>query len=422
MRIVSPEKMFLVTSVGYIAILAISPLVVAYPLGLDAAFFLLVLWLSFFLGCLFVRVLPRRRSGANNVQATLYAKYSSKTLFLVNALAILGISLRIYDRFFVRGIDLFGWFDDRELLMEQGGNIFATLGGIFYPFCYLGLFLATSGPRQSQSKLLILFSTILFFYPSFDAIISSSRSVFVFNLIFYILILIYRERLRFRFFHLALISISAVGIFIFLGHIFLTRLSAMEISFLFSAYNSVYAFTVKPSPYIIEMIRNSDGGFLYLLMVAWLHISQYLIHGIFEFGYLYHNFVGNHQYGAMQFWIYLKAMYLLMDEPVSNDFMLVIPRTGTFTTAFGPVFIDFGILSPIFLFLLGVGSRLLYQKSLSKSEAYIPLYFFVVIFIILSPMINLFVSAHGAYVLVALLLFPLFARPRFVPLAHVAPR
>ena len=81
------------------------------------------------------------------------------------------------------------------------------------------------------------------------------------------------------------------------------------------------------------------------------------------------------------------------------------PRTGIYTTFFGPTYIDFGWLAPFFMFFFGILQSIVYNKILKGNFKYIPLLFYFLIIDFFIPVINFIDSAQGLYTIFSLLLF-----------------
>ena len=77
------------------------------------------------------------------------------------------------------------------------------------------------------------------------------------------------------------------------------------------------------------------------------------------------------------------------------------PRTGVYTTFFGPIFIDFGWFSVVFIFFFGVFQKLIYNKIVQGRFQFIPLLFYLLIINFFMPVFNFINGAQGLYNLIS---------------------
>ncbi len=77
------------------------------------------------------------------------------------------------------------------------------------------------------------------------------------------------------------------------------------------------------------------------------------------------------------------------------------PRTGVYTTFFGPIFIDFGWFSLVFIFFFGVFQKLIHNKILQGRFQFTPLLFYLLIINFFMPVFNFINGAQGLYNLIS---------------------
>jgi hypothetical protein len=143
---------------------------------------------------------------------------------------------------------------------------------------------------------------------------------------------------------------------------------------------SNYNFTITPKEETKVKIIKSSNKTLQAARLTATNFAQYYLHGVFEFGYLYNNYKKNHYYGAYTFNILVKFINTIFRTYFDIKEIQNAPtRTGIYTTFFGPIFIDFGWFSLIFMFFFGVFQKLLFNKTMAGRFQFIPLLFYMLI-------------------------------------------
>lgn len=129
----------------------------------------------------------------------------------------------------------------------------------------------------------------------------------------------------------------------------------MSLTILHSVLMSGYSYTATPTNAVLEVIRG--GGWLGVTMAGVLPILQYYVHGLLEFQILWSDYdtqVFSH--GALLFSPYIKLLSIfgIASQP---DLYELFPRVGVFTSFWGPLWVDFGWLSLLVMFLFGFVAR-----------------------------------------------------------------
>jgi hypothetical protein len=84
---------------------------------------------------------------------------------------------------------------------------------------------------------------------------------------------------------------------------------------------------------------------------------------------------------------------------------------GVFTSFFGPLWMDFGWLGPLFLLFFGAFSKKISLLARSGRLEALPLHSFFMVVIFFMPVVNFMISATGMYIINALLIFFLISKP-----------
>lgn len=405
-----PEKIALSGLLVYLFVWLITPVESVFNFSWGALGFIFTCYLFFFFGCLF----------AKKPQLKLYKPSSSKRLkkaFWASAtLGVLGICLRIYDKFFIRGVGLVdSALESREILADSGAGPIAAVAGLMYPFCYIPLIIWGVAKFRFENKLIYpFFGFLIFALPALDALMLLSRSQMLvgFSMLY---VAVACSMFKGKPFSRRLIIPALIGFFILISvtvYVFSFRLSEMNLDILDSIINSVYGFTVTPNDW--ARYTMSTNTFLANAMSATMPIAQYYLHGFFEFSYLWER--PDQQIfstGLLTFDPFVKGVGILgLFKYTPLEFENIFVRVGAYTTFFGPLWVDFAWFGPVFMFLFGLFVKKISFKVRSGNLAAMPLYCYLAIVIFYIPVINFIISATGLYVITVFYLYYLYGNKK----------
>lgn len=407
----APTKVALYGVALYAIVFLIAPVRVMVPLSLTPAAYLFFAYFLFCIGTLLVGPTLFRGS-YGRARAVNVTTFKTRVVTLV---AVLGVALRFADRFIIRGMSL---ADDvitrRRVLESAGSGPISILAALLYPFCYLPLFMYLLEVEKTgkKSRLKHLAVLALFFYPTLDSLALGSRSLILVNVSLFVLFLQYFGKLRLN----IKIVIAALLITVLLltlsSWIFLERLSAVGMTPAQSVYRSVYAFTVEPNSWSGDLL-GSDSAFLQMVGFTYLYVSQYFVHGVLEFGYLMDHFRGPHTYGADMLGVYFKFIAAATGAQNTDDAVMAAqPRTGIFTTFFGPLYVDFGWVGIPLMLLFGVIAYRVWRRAKEGDVAIAPFAMYLTMVVFFMPVVNMIATAQGVYALTALAAFALLMKRR----------
>lgn len=335
---------------------------------------------------------------------------SLKTILYISlCIAVIAFLFKVFDKFFIRGISLNNnTIENREILTENSSTIFGVLGAILTPFAFVPLFIY----YVINKKNIWLFSICLLVFLStiFENVLLGARFGILMTLILLALYIFHfknikvNRKMKFAII-LVLLAFSLVATKMFLER---TKEFAVtdKVAINHILTNAGYNYTIKPTNEYKEEIINSNNKIIKLAKLAKMNLSQYYIHGVFEFNYLYSNYDKPHQYGAYMFSIVPKFSNILFGTSIDlEEISDSMTRKGVYTTFFGPLFVDFGWLGPVFMFCFGLFQSVVYNKVLNKNFKYLPLLFFFYIIDFFIPVINFIVSAQGLYIIIAFITF-----------------
>lgn len=319
-----------------------------------------------------------------------------KIFKIVLVLACLGMIFKLFDRFFIRGVSLdSNFFENRESMENGGGNFFGIIAAFLVPFSYIPLFLHWKY-KLKQKKLIIILVFILFFFQVFDALLLGARSVIFILGMMLLLYLFYFKKLQLTFRKIILLITGVLGFVLFMNYLFLERTKlfagdkAYDIALNYSNFN--YTLTASDE-FKRDFDQKSELG--KTISFSFITTSQYFLHGMFEYGYLYENFDSEHAYGSYTFIVYKRFLDKLIGS--KTDIFAIqdlAPRQGVYTTFYGPLYLDFGWFMLIFMFFFGRYTSSIYEKAKNMDNSAILVYFYIFIVLLFSPVFN-FVSGAG---------------------------
>ena len=404
-----PSKVIMFAFLIWVILFFSSPLVVNIELNRTAYVFLFCCILSFILGV----ALVKDRSG---IRIPKSAKRLKRFFFLVLYLAILGLALKLTDRFIIRGISSSSnYFENREIMQAEGGNSLAILSSFLTPLGLIPIFLLWKHkiPTNWAVKMIAF---ILFFAQIFDAVLLGSRSIIFVLFILIGLYLFYFKKIKITLFKgLGIVMVIFSFIFI-MNYIFVerTKIFAGENTYDLVLYQSNINYTVTSSN-TFKNTFNSLNPTAQSLVFTYLTTTQYFTHGMIEFSYLYDNYKNDYALGSYTFAIYSRFLHKITGRNFdSKNLEQLSPRPGVFTTFFGPIFIDFGWFSLLFMMLFGIIVKVIYNKAKSGYDWAIILYFYFFIVLAFSPVFNFINGAGGIFILTSLVLFYIISKIKII--------
>lgn len=398
-----PAKLAILGLIAYIVVWLLAPVKAVQPMSFEATAYIAACYLFFVMGCYSISAAPR------TVAQVSYKRFPTARLFwIILAIGLIGLTLRTYDKYILRGVS-FGSeaLEGREALANSEAGTLSLIGGVLFPFCFIPMILYLSEKKAgNESTAKFVLSLALFMYPALDALLLLSRSSMLVSVCYAFLAWRYfdgRGKLL-----SSRAALWGAGIIVALmlgaGWVFSLRLNEQALDFNFSIFKSGYAFTVQPSDWIVEAIQGDYLGASWLFMVL-TNVCQYFLHGMLEFAYLLQNGSSVHSLGCETFSPYFKAMKILGAGFVCPDSDGLYPRIGVFTSFFGPLWIDFGYLGPLFMYVFGAVSEHFAFKAKRAIIFAVPLYLYLVLVILMMPVVNIMTGAQGMYAINAFLIF-----------------
>ena len=210
-----PKKMMLLGLGFWFMLFLISPFTPREKFSYDSYIFIFLNIICFQIGSLLV---VRKKMKFHNTRKVII-KYFSVFFYL----ALLGVSLKIYDSFFIRDISFSSTsFENRESSIIGAGNVIGILGSLLSPISYYVLFLMLRYEIKF-SKMRKYIIILLPFVQVLDSFAMGSRSSLFVVFLFFAIILILLNKIKFSFFKTILYSSIVFFVFLLMQYIFIQR-------------------------------------------------------------------------------------------------------------------------------------------------------------------------------------------------------
>ncbi len=304
-------------------------------------------------------------------RATL-VEWAYGTLRYLVPIGCIAFSIRVFDYFVLRGVPFSSNFAEVRRVLEASPPTLASAafgllspailaGGIFGVFCI------TNGYR---TRLVLLAVALLFLYPVFSFLVGGRSTLALVVCLSSIAFVLGSPRLtRGHAFTAIAVLIMALIITLLL---FVPRLleTGPDLSerIRLSGFNQL----VPLNDAALSIARNSNlwasAITLYLLS-----LGQYVVHGVFEFFALvrYKNPTDPMLFGRYQLIIFdqISKVFHGFVAGEGVDLEAFNPRSGVYTTFWGPAFIDFKYFMPLYSWTFGVVVSY-FQKRVSDGDVY----------------------------------------------------
>lgn len=402
-KYLSPTVLLFFAALFFFLVLIVIPMDVQYPLSAGAMLFWFVCLIGFLGGTLL-------GAGGRFKMRAIKAHASPSTLkFFLLKLVLIGLAgsiLLLVDRYMIRGVSLGAdMLENRRSLGDTDASVVSVIAAIASSigiFSYILIWIIELR-AVAISRWIKILAIINLFIALAVSIQMGSRSLLLVMMLIHIVAWFFVFRMQGKkirvkqkvalLFILLLLAVISSGLMIM-------RVELMGFSMLDSITSSGYAYTIQPPSFVLSYLQD-DGNQWAAVLAGMFSLVQYVFHGIYEFSLLFNNFQSEHEMGGRTLWLPIKVLSTLTGGWVSIGGVEHIgERSGVFTTFVGPVFIDFGWLSPVALVVFGTVVGLPFRLLQKGRVEWLPSVVIVATGMILCPVVNIFSSASGTYLLV----------------------
>ena len=188
------------------------------------------------------------------------------------------------------------------------------------------------------------------------------------------------------------------------------RLSSVDYSLKDSVYDSVYAQSIGANADArVKMYGGTEIEKRYYLTI--IPSALYYLSGVYELSrVLDRQDEQFYAYGGYLFSPYVKAWSVLSGKNynMAEVELNLFPRSGVFSSFFGPLWVDFGWFGMGLMYFMGYIFTLVARHAKTGKFNLFPLYCYIVIVVFLFPVVNLLNSGNGFFVIHAFLAFAVF--------------
>lgn len=333
----------------------------------------------------------------------------TKSLGFIFLLIIVAFLIRYIDLFLVRKLTFSNSIlENRILAGEPPQNLIFIFASVFSSLYFVPLLLGLL--NKNKNRVYLLVAIVCFLLPFPEAILRGTRKPFLYSFLFLILILVYTKRIKFNKKTLLLIFSSCIILFIVATNILMKREGPKnKDAYHHLIENAIYNDLFKPKQKIIDYVNNNKvSNSKKAIIISAMQIGQYYAHGVFEFDHVIKHYKKNNfekQYGKYTFQVLPKFTNRLnLSNYNLNKIYLASPRGYTFISFFGGMYIDFGWFALIFMFILGVIQKAIYQKIKQNYFIFAPLFLFLLFTNFFMLTFNFF-RGTGTYTLISCIIF-----------------
>src|SRR5207253_3036717 len=285
MKIISPLATYTISALALLFLWLVAPIDFIYKGDYASGLVLLSYFVIFYIG-LFIGY---RRFASTEMYVTPNISQIEKTTRILFYLGGIGLSIRIFERVFLRaGGTISGDFvANREMIASGGSGSIALIGAVLASILYFLPFfiflLRTIGVKRKKYLFYFLISLM---NPLFDVALQGSRSSLVMFVSVLLVSAITTKTIRLSFTKLIQGLIAAVALIWLSGSIFWARTIQMGIDPFTSMQDSGYAQFAPPSATVVSYFQQNSDSWFSGLFYSLINFAQYMLHGIYEFFYL----------------------------------------------------------------------------------------------------------------------------------------
>ena len=398
-KLLEPKKLILFGLFSWLFLFVFSPFSSVENIGVNYYLYIFINILFYLIGTLLIgsRIKPHPINRAKTI----------KLFYLFFWIAVFGVLFKLTDKFIIRGVSFdFTAHENRDSLEQGAGNIIGIIGNLLSPLSFHVLFLFFKY-KINTNKIIRVIILIMPFIQVLDALAIGSRSSILVTILFVVLFLLILNKLKLTFKKGVLYFSLFVGLLFFLQNIFIKRTS----DFIDESVLKEHALELSGFNYMLHTNKEfndytiNNNSYIGNILFTYTLTTKYYLHGMLELNHLINNFNNDHTYGGYTFVLYKRILYKIIGGEADNStYGTIMPRNGIFTSFLGPIFVDFGWFSPIFLLLFGVYSKKIHNRLISNDDSAVLLYVYLSVVILFFPVFNFINGANGLYIFTSFLL------------------
>ena len=315
--------------------------------------------------------------------------------------------IRYIDLFYFRDLSFFNTVkENRNLLVLNKHQLFFIPFSILKEAYFLPLLISLLYFKHRRP--LILLSSLIFLLPLLEPFLRGTRKDILLLLVYLMSVLIVSGTLKLNKTLIVKMGIATILLNIVFFKILMNREQTKVAD---NKTENVVTFILEKARYndllqANEGIKNqivSSSGVKKAILFQYLHITQYYTHGIFELDYLVKARRENPKlsYGAYTFYNVPRFTNILgLTNYEVKSIHKNSPRSHTYITFFGGLYLDFRWFALVVMFLIGFIQKRVDKKIENGNYYLFYFYIFFIIFNILMPVVNI-LRGVGMYTLIS---------------------
>lgn len=402
----TPARVMLLGLLMYLLLVASAPLQFDMNFfSTEGLVFITVSLMGFWLGCAIAS--KGNSSAVSHVTGALSRRQVDHLIWATLVLGAAGTLLRIYDRFFLRGLE---FSEDMILARESltsNVSVFGYIGGALFPLSIACLMLHWWG--GGRRPLTFLAAAVLSAYSLVETLALGSRSTSL-QIVFLVAFCAAASgRLRLSHVLWGLAALS-VPLLISWRAIYETRTIQLGYESIVDIYllNSITLYA-SPQDWIVSWLGIEGSFFVDAFVRPWLHLSQYAASTWLIFMDNFASFSGALGWGQLQFNVPLRALSVVFDIDNSYDAEMEGMKVGLYSTTFSTIYYDCGWFGPAVTFAFGYASTRLHAMAMREPHCWLLLYAVVVFACALALVENQFLYGYFALAVWSFLLYGVIA-------------
>lgn len=312
-------------------------------------------------------------------------------------LGLCGIAFRIIDwvayRHFSVGLD---FAENLAKVSEGAGNPFSSVAVFLVPFTVAPyMFYAVARRNGEQVGHAWTAAGLAILWPILTLLLGSRSSMFMqVGMLVIARVLVFPRFPKKAFWIVLILFLTMVHI---AGFIFIERITQYRLDI--DKVVRLSAFTqLVPSTSDYYSLSHSLPTYLRSFLFIDSTMTQYFLHGVPEFVYQVEHYTNGDMWGGFTFTSIARILSIISGSDYNASAVIELPpRLGTYTTLFGPFYIDFGPLTPLAGLLIGAFISFVRRKVLLGSIVALPLYCALTMQILAAVVVNTVNGAYGIF-------------------------
>jgi len=362
------------------------PVQIVEPIQPKTTLFIVACYLSLIFGFVTINLKKKEKEVYNQVELI-------SILYKIIIITALSFLVRFIDLFFVREMTLSNSYALNRSLVGSGFEFVQIpfkIASVLKALYFFPIVIVIS--LNLQNKRLKILSFALLFLPLVEALLLGSRKPFFDIAIILVFSTLVFTKIKLTKKKIILTLFGAISLFI-VTNLFLFKREAKEGKNIYNEILSArYNDLLKPSKNIeLYILSDSTSDLNKRTALTFLHLGQYITHGFFEFNHIVKGKPIPLTYGSYTF----SPFGRLFNKGNINT----SPREYVYITTFGALFLDFGWLTPLFMFVFGGFQKIVFLNA-KNNFIWLPLVIYIIIINVFLLMFN-YLRGAGIYPFVA---------------------